>query len=94
MKDAVFRAIADPQRRKILTLLQQGSMTAGQVAERFDITKGSLSHHFNVLKAAGLIRCERRAQEQVYSLNISVFEEIVAMLCELFPIPRPLRRKA
>lgn len=94
MKDAVFRAIADPQRRKILTLLQQGSMTAGQVAERFDITKGSLSHHFNVLKAAGLIRCERRAQEQVYSLNISVFEEIVAMLCELFPIARPLRRKA
>ena len=94
MKDAVFRAIADPQRRKILTLLQQGSMTAGQVAERFDITKGSLSHHFNVLKAAGLIRCERRAQEQVYSLNISVFEEIAATLCELFPIPRPLRRKA
>lgn len=93
MKDAVFSAIADPQRRKILRLLQQGSMTAGQLAERFDITKGSLSYHFNVLKTAGLIRCERRAQEQVYSLNISVFEEIVAMLCELFPIPDPLRRK-
>jgi DNA-binding transcriptional ArsR family regulator len=62
MRDAVFRAIADPQRRKILKLLQQRSMTAGQIAARFDITKGSLSYHFNVLKGAGLIRCERRAQ--------------------------------
>lgn len=59
MREAVFRAIADPQRRKILRLLQQGSMTAGQIAACFDITKGSLSYHFNVLKAAGLIRCER-----------------------------------
>jgi DNA-binding transcriptional ArsR family regulator len=69
-------------------------MTAGQIAERFDITKGSLSYHFNILKSAGLIRCERRAQEQVYSLNTSVFEEIAAMFLELFPSPRPLRRKA
>lgn len=75
-------------------LLQQGSMTAGQIALRFEITKGSLSHHFNVLKTAGLIRCERRGQEQVYSLNTSVFEEIATMLLELFPSPRPLRRKA
>ncbi len=93
MRDAVFPAIADPHRRKILRLLQQGSLTAGQIAERFSITKGSLSYHFNILKAIGLIRCERRAQEQLYSLNISVFEEIAAMLLELFPFPRPLRRK-
>lgn len=94
MKDGVFRAIADPQRRKILKLLQQGSMSAGQIAVRFDITKGSLSYHFNVLKQAGLLRCERRAQEQIYSLNISVFEEIAAMLLDLFPAPRSFRRKA
>ena len=94
MKGEVFRAIADPQRRKILKLLQQGSMTAGQIATRFDITKGSLSYHFNILKQSGLIRCERRARAQVYSLNTSVFEEIAAMLLELFPSPRPLRRKA
>jgi ArsR family transcriptional regulator, repressor of sdpIR and other operons len=75
-------------------LLQHGSMTAGQIAARFDITKGSISYHFNVLKAAGLIRCERRAQEQIYSLNTSVFEEIATVLLELFPAPRPLRRKA
>lgn len=94
MKDGVFRAIADPQRRRILKLLQQGSMTAGQIAARFDITKGSLSYHFNILKDAGLIRCERRAQEQVYSLNTSVLEEVAAMLLELFPPALPRRRKA
>jgi DNA-binding transcriptional ArsR family regulator len=94
VRDAVFRAIADPQRRKILKLLQQGSMTAGQIAARFDITRGSLSYHFNILKEAGLIRCERRSQEQVYSLNTSVFEEIATMLLELFPAPRSLERKA
>lgn len=94
MRDGVFRAIADPQRRKILKLLQQGSMSAGQIAACFKITKGSLSYHFNILKDAGLIRCERRAQEQVYSLNTSVFEEIAAMVLELFPVPRSLRRKA
>jgi len=92
MRESVFRAIADPQRRKILKLLQNGSMTAGEIAESFEITKGSLSYHFNILKDAELIRCERRAQEQVYSLNTSVFEEVSAMLVELFQKPL-LRRK-
>jgi DNA-binding transcriptional ArsR family regulator len=92
MSDAVFRAIADPQRRKILKLLQQGSMTAGEIAEAFEITKGSLSYHFNILKEAELIRCERRAQEQVYSLNTSVFEDVASMLLDLFQKP-VLRRK-
>lgn len=87
MREAVFRAIADPQRRKVLKLLQSGSMTAGQIAEHFEITKGSLSYHFNILKEADLIRCERRAQEQVYSLNTSVFEEVSAMLLDLFSLP-------
>ena len=48
------------------------------------MTKGSLSHHFNILKQAGLVRCERRGQFQVYSLNTSVFEETMATLMELF----------
>jgi ArsR family transcriptional regulator, repressor of sdpIR and other operons len=94
MKDGLFHAIADPQRRKILKLLQPGSMTAGQIAARFDITKGSLSYHFNILKDAGLVRCARRGQEQVYSLNTSVLEEIAAALAELLPPSLPRRRKA
>lgn len=80
----VFRALADPTRRQILKLLQKGSRTAGEIAERFPITKGSLSHHFNVLKAADLVRNERRGQQIVYSLNTSVFEDVAAMLMELF----------
>ena len=93
MSETIFRAIADPQRRKILKLLQGGSMTAGQIAEAFEITKGSLSYHFNILKDAELIRSERRAQEQVYSLNTSVFEEVAATLLDLFQKPLVRRRR-
>jgi ArsR family transcriptional regulator, repressor of sdpIR and other operons len=80
----VFKAISDPSRRKVLKLLQGGSRTAGELAESFDITKGSLSHHFNVLKAADLVRCERRGQQIVYSLNTTVFEDVAASLMDLF----------
>jgi DNA-binding transcriptional ArsR family regulator len=80
----VFKALSDPSRRKILQLLQRGSKSAGELAEAFDITKGSLSHHFNVLKAADLVRCERRGQQIVYSLNTTVFEDVAALLVDLF----------
>ena len=86
MRETVFQALADPSRRKILKLLRRGSKTAGELAEHFDITKGSLSHHFNVLKAADLVRAERRGQQILYSLNTTVFEEVEAMLLELFRI--------
>ena len=80
----VFRALADPSRRRILKILQGGSKNAGELAESFDITKGSLSHHFNVLKAADLVRCERRGQQLVYSLNTTVIEDVTALLFDLF----------
>jgi DNA-binding transcriptional ArsR family regulator len=86
MRETVFQALADANRRKILKLLRRGSLTAGEIAERFTITKGSLSHHFNVLKAADLVRAERRGQQIVYSLNTSVFEEVESMLLDLFRV--------
>jgi ArsR family transcriptional regulator, repressor of sdpIR and other operons len=86
MSQSVFHAIADPSRRRILKLLQEGSRTAGDLAASFEMTKGSLSHHFNVLKAAGLVRCERRGQNLVYSLNTSVLEDAAAMLADLFGV--------
>ena len=90
----VFKAISDPTRREVLKLLQQGSKTAGELAESFDMTKGSLSHHFNILKAADLVRCERRGQQQVYSLNTSVVEDVAALLMDLFQLrPKPGDRK-
>jgi ArsR family transcriptional regulator len=82
----VFKAISDPSRRKLLKLLQDGSKTAGELAVAFDITKGSLSHHFNVLKAADLVRSERRGQQIVYSLNTTVFEDVAAVLLDLFRV--------
>ena len=84
----VFKAIADPSRRKILKMLKTGSLSAGELAEGFQMTKGSLSHHFNVLKAADLVRCELRGQQIVYSLNTTVFEDLAANLMELFKVER------
>ena len=94
MKDTVFKAIADPQRRKILKVLQSGSLTAGQIAAAFDITKGSLSYHFNILKDADLIRSERRGQEQVYSLNTSVLEDLAVLVLGLAQNPSPRSKRA
>ena len=79
-----FRALADPSRRRILKLLQKGSMTAGELAEEFDFTAPSLSHHFSVLKAAELVRTERRGQNIVYSLNTTVFEDISRVVFDIF----------
>jgi ArsR family transcriptional regulator, arsenate/arsenite/antimonite-responsive transcriptional repressor len=92
MQDTVFKAIADPQRRKILQLLQAGSRTAGQIATEFAITKGSLSYHFNILKEADLIRSERRGQEQVYSLNTSVLEDLAVLVLDLVRPPVSRRK--
>lgn len=76
MGDA-FKALADPTRRKILELLSQGEMTAGDIAAHFDMAKPSVSHHLNILKAAGLVADERRGQNIVYCLNLTVFQEVV-----------------
>jgi DNA-binding transcriptional ArsR family regulator len=82
----VFKAISDPTRRQVLKLLRRGSKSAGEIADAFDITKATLSHHFNVLKAADLVRCERRGQQVVYSLNTSVFEDVATVLMGLFQV--------
>lgn len=87
--EEVFKALADPTRRQILKLLKRGSLAAGEIAKAFPITKGSLSHHFNVLKAADLIRSERRGQSIVYSLNTSVFEDVAGLLIDLFQTELP-----
>jgi DNA-binding transcriptional ArsR family regulator len=82
-QQSVFKALADPTRRGILRALQSGSQTAGSLAENFPITRASLSHHFNILKAADLVRNERRGQHIVYSLNTTVLQEATAMLLDI-----------
>ena len=76
MGDA-FKALADPTRRRILELLAQGDLTAGEIAAHFDMTKPSVSHHLNMLTIAALITDERRGQNIVYSVNLTVFQELM-----------------
>lgn len=83
-QQSVFKALADPTRRAILKTLRNGSETAGNLAESFPISRASLSHHFAVLKAADLVRTERRGQHIVYSLNATVVEDVTAMLFDVF----------
>jgi DNA-binding transcriptional ArsR family regulator len=89
-----FAAIADPTRRKILRLLRGGSLTAGEIAERFHLTKPTLSHHFRVLRAAGLVRAERRGTNIVYTLQSNVLEDLAAELLEMVPDARQKRRSS
>ena len=86
--EQVYRALADPNRRRILALLKAGSKSAGEIAEEFPISMASLSHHYGVLKAADLIRSERRGQRIVYSLNTTVFEDVASSLAELFRVEK------
>jgi DNA-binding transcriptional ArsR family regulator len=72
-----FKALADPTRREILALLRRGEMTAGDLAERFDMTKPSMSHHFAVLKEADLITSRREGQQIWYGLNTTVVEDLM-----------------
>ncbi|RLQ96583.1 autorepressor SdpR family transcription factor [Falsibacillus albus] len=73
-----FKALSDPTRRKILQLLKKGDLTAGEIAEHFNISKPSISHHLSALKQAELILDERQGQHIVYSLNSTVVQEIMS----------------
>jgi ArsR family transcriptional regulator len=81
--NAVFKAIADPTRRQILHLLRKEEMTAGDVAAHFDMTKPTMSHHFAVLKDAGLITSRREGQTLWYALDTTVLEDVLAWSLEL-----------
>ena len=73
----LFEALAHPTRREILELLKRRSMTAGEIADRFDVSKPTLSGHFAKLRDAGLIHADRNGTSITYSLNLSVLEEVL-----------------
>ncbi len=90
-----FKALADTTRREILALLRDGEKTAGDLAESFDMTKPSMSHHFSVLKDADLIRSRREAQQIWYSLNTTVVQDVVAWSMDLLnDQPRTRNKKS
>jgi ArsR family transcriptional regulator, arsenate/arsenite/antimonite-responsive transcriptional repressor len=81
--NAVFKALADPTRRQILRLLGDREMTAGDLAEHFEMTKPSMSHHFSVLKECDLIRFRREGQQIWYSVNTTVLQDVLTWAMDL-----------
>ena len=78
-----MKALADPIRREILNLLKKGRLSAGEIAEHFDVTGASVSRHLSVLKDADLIRDAREGKFIYYDLNASVLEEILLWITDL-----------
>ena len=89
----VYQALADPTRRHILELLRDQDMTAGEIAENFDLAKPTLSKHFAVLREADLIHGEKNGTSITYSLNVSVLEDALISLMSSFKLSPGRRRR-
>ncbi len=81
--NAVFKALNDETRRQIVELLKEKDMNAGEIAERFNISKPSISHHLDILKRADLISSVKKGQFVKYSLNTSILEDLIKWLFTL-----------
>jgi len=81
--NTLFKALDDSTRRRILELLREKDMVAGEIADRFEVSKPTISHHLDLLKQAGLILAEKSGQFIVYSLNTSVLDDAIAWLIQL-----------
>jgi DNA-binding transcriptional ArsR family regulator len=83
MNGNTFKALGDKTRRQILSMLRKKDMTAGEIAQCFDMTKPSISHHLSVLKSAGLVEDVKEGQNVIYSINMTVLNELVSWLLEM-----------
>ncbi|MBS1753144.1 MAG: winged helix-turn-helix transcriptional regulator [Ferruginibacter sp.] len=81
--NSLFKALNDPTRREILDLLKKKDMTAGEIADQFNISKPSISHHLDLLKQAGLVVSEKEGQFIFYSINTTVMDEMLKWLMQL-----------
>ena len=92
--ERVFSALASTSRRKILAYLNQGELTAGEIAERFEFSKPALSSHLRILEEAGLIQREKRGQFVYFRLVPErVANTVFAWASELCPVARPLKHE-
>lgn len=73
----VFKALNDPVRRNILNLLKEKDMTAGEIADHFEVGKPTISHHLDLLKQADLVSSKKDGQFIVYSLSTTVLDEVI-----------------
>ena len=78
--NSLFKALNDPTRRQILDLLRGGDLNAGEIAEQFDMTKPSISHHLDLLRQAGLVEATKQGQFINYTLNTTVLDELLVWL--------------
>lgn len=76
----IFRALNDPNRRKIIELLREKPMNSGEIADHFDMKKPSISHHLDILKRAELITPEKKGQYIKYTLNTTIIEDLLNWL--------------
>ena len=83
--NALFKALNDPSRREILELLKEKDMAAGDIADRFQMSKPSISHHLDLLKQAGLVTSLKKGQFIYYSLNMTVLDELMTWLFKFKP---------
>lgn len=81
--NSAFKALNDATRREILELLKEKDMTAGDIADHFDISKPSISHHLDILKQAELVEGVKKGQFITYSLNTTVVDEILKWILQL-----------
>ncbi len=81
--NALFKSLNDPTRREILQLLKEGDLSAGEIADQFDISKPSISHHLDLLKRAGLVSSRRQGQFMLYSLNTTIVEDLLQWVLDL-----------
>lgn len=94
-KEKVFQALASGVRRKILAYLAHTDMTAGEIAERFDITKPSLSKHLGILENAGLVASEKKGQFVHYKLvEKNLVNTLNGYIQEVCPVAKPLRNES
>ena len=81
---SVFKALADPTRRRVLELLRTGPLSAGELSGHFDVSKPTMSAHFAVLREAGLIASEKQGKSIVYELQMSVLEDALLGFAQAF----------
>ena len=79
-----FKALSDKTRREILKLLNNSDMSAGEIAEHFDMSKPSISKHLDILREAELVSSEKKGQFIIYSINTSVIQEVLGNFLEIF----------
>ena len=81
--NSLFKALNDETRREIIELLKDKNMNAGEIAEKFNISKPSISHHLDILKRADLITSEKKGQFIEYSLNTTILEDLMSWILTL-----------